>query len=36
MPKITDNVIYSEACVNSPEIIKAKNYIRNPKENRFI
>lgn len=36
LPKITDNVIYSEACVNSPEVQKAKSYTRKPKENRFI
>ncbi len=36
IPKITDNVIYSEACANSPEVQKAKSYIRDPKENRFV
>ncbi len=36
IPKITDNIIYSEACINSPEVKKAKSYIRDPKENRFI
>ncbi len=36
IPKITDNIIYSEACANSPEVLKAKSYTRDPKENRFI
>lgn len=36
IPEITDHVIYSEACINSPEVQKAKSYTRNPKEQRFI
>jgi len=36
IPKITDNVVYSEACANSSEVQKAKSYIREPKQNRFI
>ncbi|HKL43799.1 MAG TPA: Mur ligase family protein, partial [Candidatus Absconditabacterales bacterium] len=35
-PEITDHVIYSEACANSPEVQKAKSYKREPKQNRFI
>lgn len=35
-PEITDNVIYSEACIGSPEVQIAKSYIREPKQNRFI
>lgn len=35
-PEITDHVIYSEACVNSPEVLQAKSYKRRPKEQRFI
>lgn len=31
-----DHVIYSEACVNSPEVIAAKSYERTPKQSRFI
>lgn len=31
-----DHVIYSEACVNSPEVQLAKSYERTPKQGRFI
>lgn len=31
-----DHVIYSEACVNSPEVQMAKSYERTPKQGRFI
>lgn len=31
-----DHVIYSEACVNSPEVTIAKSYERTPKQSRFI
>ena len=31
-----DHVIYSEACVNSPEVKAAKAYERTPKQSRFI
>ena len=31
-----DHVIYSEACVNSPEVIAAKSYERTAKQGRFI
>lgn len=36
IPKITDHIIYSEACVNSSEVIQAKSYKRKAKEQRFI
>ena len=31
-----DHVIYSEACVNAPEVIAAKNFERTPKQMKFI
>lgn len=31
-----DHVIYSEACVNAPEVIAAKNFERTAKQGRFI
>lgn len=35
-PELFDHVIYSEACVNSPEVQLAKSYERTPKQMRFI
>ena len=31
-----DHVIYSEACINSPEVKAAKSFERTPKQSRFI
>lgn len=36
LPDIKDNVIYSEACVNSTEVLHAKSYQRNAKQQKFI
>lgn len=36
LPDITDNIIYSEACINSPEVLHAKSYQRTAKQQRFI
>lgn len=35
-PKITDHIIYSEACANSNEVTIAKWYKKDPKQMRFI
>ena len=35
-PELFDHVIYSEACVNSPEVQLARSYERTPKQMRFI
>jgi len=35
-PTIKDNIIYSEACINSPEVKLTKSYKRDAKQNRFI
>ena len=35
-PDLFDYVVYSEACVNSPEVQLAKSYERTPKQMRFI
>ncbi len=36
IPKITDHIIYSEACFNSTEVLQAKSFKRRAKEQRFI
>lgn len=36
IPKVTDHIIYSEACVNSNEVLQAKSFQRRAKEQRFI
>lgn len=35
-PGLFDHIIYSEACVNSPEVVTVKSYERTPKQSRFI
>ncbi len=34
--KITDHIIYSEACNNSSELLLAKSFSRKQKEQRFV
>ncbi len=36
LPKITDHVIYSEACATNNEVVLAKSFERRAKEQRFI